>query len=99
MSQFKKAAETKEVKTVELTSLEVLRARMFDWGTVFDAVINGITIYGMRVLTTSADVDFIAFPSSKGKDGKYYNHCYARFSEDDQGKILSAVGEVLKNNG
>lgn len=59
-----------------------------------DVEINGIIIYGMRVVEYEKG-DFLAFPQSKGKDGKYYSICWAKLSEKDQADILKAIEDKL----
>lgn len=61
---------------------------------VADVEINGITIYGMRVVE-SKNGDFLSFPQTKGKDGKYYSICWAKLSEKDQADILKAIEDKL----
>lgn len=59
-----------------------------------DVEINGITIYGMRVVE-GKNGDFLSFPHTKGKDGKYYSICWAKLSEKDQTDILKAIEDKL----
>lgn len=59
-----------------------------------DVEINGITIYGMRVVE-GKNGDFLSFPSTKGKDGKYYSVCWAKLSEKNQADILKAIEDKL----
>lgn len=46
----------------------------------FNLTVNGITLYGCQYITYTAKngdrSSFISFPSYKGTDGKWYNHCY-----------------------
>lgn len=58
----------------------------------FNLTINGVTVYGCRVGTPkNGGDDFIAFPSHKDANGKYWNYAYAKLSEDDTKEILAAV--------
>lgn len=59
-----------------------------------DVEINGITIYGMRVVE-GKNGDFLSFPCTKGKDGKYYSVCWAKLSDKDQADILKAIEDKL----
>lgn len=59
-----------------------------------DVEINGITIYGMRVVE-GKNGDFLSFPQTKGKDGKWYSICWAKLSEKDQNDILKAIEDEL----
>lgn len=91
----KPKSKKQEVEVIEVSSFEVKRANCTDNGLVFfDMVINGITIYGLRVVE-GKNGDFIAFPSNKGKDGNYYNVVWCKFSDDDSNAIIKAVEEKL----
>lgn len=77
-------------------SVEVTRAKAFDnGGVVFDMVLNGVTIYGSRVVE-GKNGDFISFPSRQGKDDKYYNHVWIKLTEDDTKLIISQVEKALE---
>ena len=65
-----------------------------DANVLADVEINGIIIYGMRVVE-GKNGDFLSFPQSKGKDGKYYSICWAKLSEKDQNDILKAIEDKL----
>lgn len=93
MAFKKKAQATKE--NGKLESFEILRASQYDWGTSFNMVLNGVTIYNCTVAETKEGKFFISFPSRKGTDGKYYSYVYFRFSDEDMDKILTAVYEKL----
>lgn len=82
---------------VAINSLAVKNVRAWDNGGVtFDMTVNGITIYGMRVVSGS-NGDFVSFPSRKGKDEKYYNHVYFKMSKETQDKILEKVSETWED--
>lgn len=53
-----------------------------------------LTIYGCRIVEGSKG-DFVAFPSRKGKDDKYYNHVWMRLSEQEQSNIVKMVEDEL----
>lgn len=80
------------VEELKIDSYEVKRAITIgkNSNVIADVCINGITIYGMRVVE-GKNGDFLSFPQQKGKDGNYYNICYARFSDKDQTDILAAI--------
>lgn len=79
-----------------ITSMDVTRAHAFDnGGAVFDAIINGITIYGLRVVE-GKNGDFISFPARKGSDGSYYNHVWVKLTDDDTKELISQVEKVLE---
>lgn len=89
--------EQKTVETLKLESFELRRATEGKGGVVyFDAIINGIWIYGMKVVPLHDGTgDFVAWPSQKGADGKYYNVAYAKFNPETEKSILKAVQEKL----
>ena len=64
-----------------------------DANVLADVEINGITIYGMRVVEGKYG-DFLSFPQTKGKDGYYYSVCWAKLSDKDQADILKAIDET-----
>lgn len=58
----------------------------------FNLTINGVTIYGCRVVTPkNGSDDFIAFPSHKDANGKYWNYAYVKLSDTDTKEILAEV--------
>lgn len=73
---------------------KVTRANQVDDLVFFDVEINGVTIYGCKVVE-GKNGDFISFPSHKGKDGKYYNHAYIKLSDDQAKDIIHQVEEML----
>ena len=73
---------------------KVIRANQVDDLVFFDVEINGVTIYGCKVIE-GKNGDFISFPSHKGKDGKYYNHAYIKLSDDQAKDIISQVENML----
>lgn len=66
-----------------------------DGGITLTLVVNGITIYGCRIVQTDKGDWFLSFPSRKGSDGKYYKHVW--FEVDDAMKELieAAVNKAL----
>ena len=83
----------KEEVNVQIDA-KVTRANQVENTVYFDVVINGVTIYGCKVIE-GKNGDFISFPSHKGKDGKYYNHAYVKLSDDDTAGIVKQVEEML----
>lgn len=73
---------------------KVIRANQVEDLVFFDVEINGVTIYGCKVVE-GKNGDFISFPSHKGKDGKYYNHAYIKLSDDQAKDIISQVEKML----
>ena len=93
-------AEAKKQKTQETaeripaTVISVSNVRELEWGIVFDLSVNGATFYSCREVE-GKNGDFVAFPSYKGKNGKYYTHCYFPLSDEEQEKILDLVEQAL----
>lgn len=85
-----KATKKQEVKAVPLAKWEVSKVKSFEWGTVFNLSLNGVLIYGCRLVETEEAI-FIGFPSQKGKDGKYYSHVYWKFTPEDEAAIINKV--------
>lgn len=73
---------------------KVTRANQVKDTVYFDVVINGVTIYGCKVVE-GKNGDFVSFPSHKGKDDKYYNHAYIKLSEEQTADIVSQVEKML----
>lgn len=60
----------------------------------FTLIYHDMKIYSCKVVT-GKNGDFIAFPSSKGSDGKYYNSAWMELSEDDTKSIIKMVEDAL----
>lgn len=90
-----KKTSKKEVKEIEIVSLEVTRAREYNDIFFFDMILNGVNIYGCRLIE-GENGWFVSFPSKKPskKGGKWYNHCWAKLPDDAIGEICSAVFEM-----
>ena len=73
---------------------KVVRANQVEDLVYFDVEINGVTIYGCKVVE-GKNGDFISFPSHKGKDGKYYNHAYIKLTDEQAKDIISQVENML----
>ena len=93
---MKKSTDKKqERETIEVRSVEVTRVREVKGGTVFFTLtLNGVTIYDCRVVE-GKNGDFIAFPSEKGSDGKYYSKVWASLSDEDSAAIIAEVEKQL----
>ena len=83
----------KEASNVSIDA-KVTRANQVNDTVFFDMEVNGVTIYGCKVIE-GKNGDFISFPSHKGKDGKYYNHAWVKLSDDDTAAIVKQVEEML----
>ena len=84
----------KEVNEVVNVDAKVTRANQVKDTVYFDVVINGVTIYGCKVVE-GKNGDFISFPSHKGKDDKYYNYVYIKLSDEQTAGIVKQVEEML----
>lgn len=86
---------SKAVKAIEVTSLKVTRARAYEDMYFFDMILNGVCIYGCRLIE-GENGWFVAFPSKKPtkKNGKWYNHCWANLDDDTTTEICSEVMEI-----
>ena len=90
-------ATSKKVEELKIDSFSVNRVHQFNNGGVtFDMTVNGINIYGCRVVETQKG-DFIGLPQRKGADGKYYSIVWAKFSEQDSKDILAEVEKKLNS--
>ena len=72
----------------------VKRAKQFDWGISFDMIVNDVTIYGCKLLADKSDEVFIAFPSRKGTDDKYYNYAYVKLSDEEKQDIVAQIEKM-----
>lgn len=93
MSRFQTPEGTRENDKVD--SFTVSNVRNTDRGCFFTLILNGVSINNVKVATTKDGRDFIALPSYKGKDGKYYNTVYFRFSDEDTNRIIDEVAKQL----
>lgn len=96
MAITKKKTENRE--TVD--NIKVLRAREFDSAIAFDMCANGVTIYGCWYRTykdkqTGEEKALISFPSTKGKDDKYYNHAYFYVTDENLKDIEEQIESLL----
>lgn len=89
--------EKPEVPVLTVSDFSVHRARPIENGIVMaDLIINGITIYGMKVLANKKTGEaFLAFPQQKGRDGKYYSIAYAKLSDTDQEEMIRSIYDWL----
>ena len=90
-----KIGTEKKRETIEVRSVEVSRVREVKGGTVFFTLtLNGVIIYDCRVVE-GKNGNFIAFPSEKGSDGKYYSKVWASLSDEDSAAIIAEVEKQL----
>ena len=91
----KKTEEPKAIYDVKVT-----RAKEFDGGAVtFDMIVNGVQLYGCWYREgqdkNGKDYEMISFPSQKGKDGKYYNHCWFKVDDDTKADIIDQLQKLV----
>lgn len=88
----------KTEKTENNFTVQVSRVHRFDSGAIaLDLIVNGVSLYGCTYRTRKDDPDkgFIAFPSRKGSDGKWYNHCYFPFNDQEIAEIEKQIDLLL----
>lgn len=75
----------------------VERVHEFEDGSVsFNLVVDGIvTIYRCRICEGKEGKPFVAFPSRKDKDGRYWNHAYIKLDAAQTEDIVRLVEEQL----
>ena len=66
----------------------------------FNINVNGVTIYGMKVIKykskkTGEEGMMVAFPTRKGSDDKYYNLCTFSMTQEMQDDIINQVLDQL----
>ena len=85
---------------MKFEQFDILRATEIAKGAIaFDAEVNGIKIYGMKVCTKKADnTEFISFPSYKGNDGNYYNNVWFPIGTNQTAKIIAKVKKKLSES-
>ena len=91
-----KGSKEKERETIEVISYNIKRAIECRNGVIlFDLELNGVCIYGCHIEESRDGNEFIAFPSRKGNDGKYYSIAWAPLSDEDTADIIDAVDKKL----
>lgn len=80
--------------------VKVTRAKEVKEGqVVFDMIVNGVTIYGCwyREGTSKKGEPYqmISFPSQKGADDKYYNHCWFKIEDDLKANIIEQLEKLV----
>ena len=90
-----KKSSTKKIDPIKVDSFAVTRVKPYDEMYFFDLTLNGVRIYGCKLIE-GENGWFIGFPSkkpTKKKNGKWYNHVWVPLSEDDTVEIIAAVME------
>lgn len=99
MRGSKKTAEATTPAT-EIKEAKVLRAHEFENGNVsFNMEVNGIQIYNCMYLEGTTkdgkEYEMIAFPQTKGKDGKYYNNVWFPISDELKDNIVKQLSDLV----
>lgn len=81
----------KQVKSA--LEIKVTRVKQFDNACMFDMTVNGVSIYGCRLIEGKKGY-FVSFPSRKGKDGKYYSYTYVKLEDQDVQTIIDQIAEL-----
>lgn len=63
----------------------------------FSLLGHGLGLYNLKIVKGS-NGEFIAAPSSKGKDGNYYAQYAVYLSEEDQKKVIGVVKSKLPDD-
>lgn len=91
--------QVKRPDPIVVSSFKVSGVRTISNGTPFaDVTINGVTVYGCAVKANKDGEAFLAWPSTKGHDGKYYKHAWAPLSQEDQDNIITEIYKVMDSN-
>lgn len=91
----------KKTQEVKDNNVKVTRVNQWKDGNItFDLNVNGVTIYGMKVISyqdknTGLLKEFFAFPNKKGSDGNYYNHVFVKLSDNDVDSIEKQISDML----
>lgn len=96
-----KEAQQTEREYIKLDSFKVEEARDTQYGVFLDLTINGVKIYGCKVIEGKEGKydDFISFPQRKGtgRDGseRYFSIVWCPISPEDTKKIIAEVEKQL----
>ena len=66
---------------------------------VFTLSCAGFALYNLRVVCTADGKEFIAPPSTRGKNGNYYDQYAIYLSDEDQKTLIAKVKELLDEQG
>lgn len=78
-------------------SINVKNARVLtDNCIVFSVELEGVSLYGMRLVENKNGEYFISMAQTKGKDGKYYNNYFINLSDKQKEDIIKIVLDNAK---
>lgn len=90
---FKKSGERKTYNGF----INVINARVLsDNCIVFGVELEGISLYGLKLVETKDGKRFISMAQTKGKDGKYYNNYFINLSDKQKEDIIKIVLDNAK---
>lgn len=94
---MKKEARKAPEERWNLESWEITRCHEFEGGNIsFDMRVNGVTVYGLSAIWDDVKKEYwIAFPSRKGKDGKFYKHVWFPVNDTFRDCIIKRIEEML----
>lgn len=89
--------KTQKAAEEQTFNVEVTRAHEFKSGDIsFDCIVNGVAMYGLTYINADPKRNikepFISFPSRKGSDGKYYNYCWFKITDE----LFSAIEKQIE---
>lgn len=86
--------EIKNKKQAAVKSIKVDRANDYNGKLYFDVIINGVTIYGCRLIDGEKGM-FVMFPSHKSeKNGKYYKYAYVDLTDAEVQEIVDQISKI-----
>lgn len=78
----------------KVTRVRIVTAHMVS----FTLSCAGFALYNMKLVEKADGTFFIAPPSTKGKDGNYYNQYAIYLSPDDEEALIDTVLELVNND-
>lgn len=90
---FKKSSERKTYNgSINVKNVRVLSDNCIDFGVELD----GISLYGLKLVETKDGKRFISMAQTKGRDEKYYNNYYINLSDERKEEIIKIVLDNVK---
>lgn len=87
-------------KEAVISSFSVWGVKAFNnGGNLFNLNVNEMTIYGCSIRATREGEAFVAMPSRKGQDGKWYPIVSCKLPEAISDEIITAVYNELDKAG
>ena len=78
-------------------SINVKNARVLsDNCIVFGVELEGVSLYGLKLVETKDGKRFISMAQTKGRDEKYYNNYYINLSDERKEEIIKIVVDNAK---